>query len=90
MRTTPCSRSSTSLAKGVPLCMARPKCASWYRFAPVETIQSMNPASIIGMMVDIPSPAGVIAPVRLMPTVTASSSINCVKSRHPSARRPAL
>src|SRR6266487_960904 len=52
MRTTPCSRSSTSLAKGVPLCMAspRPKCASWFRFAPVETIQSMNPASIIPMI----------------------------------------
>src|SRR2546427_8651872 len=42
------------------------------------------------MMVDIPSPAGVMAPVRLIPTVTSSSSISSVNRRHPSARRPAL
>src|SRR2546426_7137067 len=48
----------------------------------------MNPASSRGMMVDIPSPAGVMAPVRLMPTVTSSSSISSVNRRHPSARRP--
>src|SRR2546429_6484827 len=33
----------------------------------------MNPASTSGMIVDIPRPAGVMAPVRLMPTVTSSS-----------------
>src|SRR6266581_4544995 len=31
----------------------------------------MKPASRSGMMVDMPSPAGVIAPVRLIPTVTS-------------------
>src|SRR5438034_5170522 len=50
----------------------------------------MNPASRSGMIVDIPRPAGVIAPVRLMPTVTSSSSISSVNRRHPSARRPEL
>src|SRR6266571_5463807 len=92
MRTMPSSRSSTSSAKGVPRCIAnpRPKWASWYRFAPVDTIQSMKPASMRGIMVDMPRPAGVIAPVRLIPTVTSSASINSVNSRHPSARRPAL
>src|SRR5881628_3006469 len=88
----PSSRSSTSSAKGVPRCIAnpRPKWASWYKFAPVETIQSMKPASRSGMMVDMPSPAGVIAPVRLIPTVTSSSSISSAYRRHASARRPAL
>src|SRR6266511_53159 len=92
MRTTPCSRSSTSSANGVPLCIAspRPKCASWYRLAPVETIQSMNPASMSGTIVDIPRPAGVMAPVRLMPTVTSSASIRSANNRQPSASRPAL
>src|SRR6266704_4386779 len=92
MRTTPSSRSSTSSMNGVPRCISSPmpKWASWYRLAPVETIQSTNPASSSGMMVDMPRPAGVIAPVRLIPTVTSSASINSVNSRHPSARRPAL
>ena len=43
--------------------------------APVETIQSMKPASSSGMIVDMPRPAGVIAPVRLIPTVTSSASM---------------
>src|SRR2546430_14978466 len=42
------------------------------------------------MSVDIPRPAGVIAPVRLIPTVTSSSSMCSENSRHPSASRPAL
>src|SRR6266567_6826019 len=50
----------------------------------------MKPASRSGMMVDMPSPAGVMAPVRLIPTVTSGSSISSVNSRHASARRPAL
>src|SRR5207247_7800142 len=50
----------------------------------------MKPASRSGMMVDMPSPAGVIAPVRLIPTVTSSSSISSAYRRHASARRPAL
>src|SRR5690348_15421514 len=58
--------------------------------APVDTIQSTKPASTSGMIVDMPSPAGVIAPVRLIPTVTSSSSIRSANSRHPSASRPAL
>src|SRR3989454_1793046 len=92
MRTTPSSRSATSSANGVPLCIASPspKCESWYRLAPVDTIQSTNPASTSGMSVDIPRPAGVIAPVRLIPTVTSSSSMRSENSRHPSASRPAL
>ncbi len=43
-----------------------------------------------GMIVDIPSPAGVIAPVRLIPTVTSASSMRWAYKRHPSANRPAL
>src|SRR5690242_693727 len=58
--------------------------------APVDTIQSMKPASSSGMIVDMPSPAGVIAPVRLIPTVTSSASMRSLKRRQPSARRPAL
>src|SRR5258708_865119 len=50
----------------------------------------MKPASSSGMIVDMPSPAGVIAPVRLMPTVTSSSSMTSVYSRQPSGSRPAL
>src|SRR5512140_1984425 len=42
------------------------------------------------MMVDIPSPAGVSAPVRLMPTVHPGSSIFREKRRHASRSRPAL
>src|SRR6266511_2791709 len=92
MRTTPSSRSTTSSANGVPRCMAmpRPKWASWYRFAPVETTQSRNPASSSGMIVDIPRPAGVIAPVRLIPTVTSSARMRSANSRQPSPSRPAL
>ena len=41
-------------------------------------------------MVDMPSPAGVIAPVRLIPTVTSSASIRSANRRQPSASRPAL
>ncbi len=36
----------------------------------------------------MPRPAGVIAPVRVMPTVTSGSSIRWVNSWHPS-RKPA-
>src|SRR3989442_50322 len=50
----------------------------------------MRRASRRGMMVDMPSPAGVIAPVRLIPTVTSSSSISSAYRRHASASRPAL
>src|ERR1041385_801551 len=53
-------------------------------------IQSTNPASRSGMMVLMPRPAGVMAPVRLMPTVTSAASIRSVKSTHPSRSRPAL
>ena len=56
----------------------------------METIQSTKPASISGMMVDIPSPAGVIAPVRLIPTVHPGSSIFREKRRQASRSRPAL
>jgi hypothetical protein len=36
--------------------------------APVETIQSTNPAFIRGMRQDLAEAGGVRAPVRLMPT----------------------
>ncbi len=38
----------------------------------------------------MPRPAGVIAPVSVMPTVTSGSSIRWVKSWQPSRNRPAL
>ena len=63
---------------------------SWYRFAPVETIQSMNPASMSGTRHDMPSPAGVRAPLRARPTVASGASILRVKSWHPSRIRPPL
>jgi hypothetical protein len=47
---------------------------------PVEMIQSTNPASMSGMSAAIPSPAGVSAPVSVMPMVTSGSSIFCVNS----------
>src|SRR5512139_2118888 len=53
-------------------------------------IQSTNPACIRGMRVLIPSPAGVIAPVRLIATVTLGSSIRPVKRWQASRSRPAL
>jgi hypothetical protein len=53
-------------------------------------IQSTKPASMSGMIVLIPRPAGVSAPVRVMPTVTLLPSMSSVKSWHPSRRRPEL
>ena len=38
----------------------------------------------------MPSPAGVSAPVSVMPTVTSGSSMRWVKSWQPSRSRPAL
>src|SRR5207247_138285 len=43
-----------------------------------------------GMIAAIPIPAGVIAPERLIPTVTSSASIRSVKRWHPSRKRAAL
>ncbi len=63
---------------------------SWYRFAPVETIQSMNPARMSGISVLIPSPAGVSAPEIETPTVQSGSSIFRVKTWQTSRSRPAL
>src|SRR5687768_17047246 len=92
MRTMPSSRSTTSDSCGFPRCIARPrpKCVSWYRLAPVEMIQSTNPASMSGMIAAMPSPAGVSAPVSVSPMVTSASSILRVYSRHASRRRAAL
>ena len=45
---------------------------------------------ISGIRQDLPSPAGVSAPVSDMPTVPSPASILLVKSRHASARRPPL
>jgi len=53
-------------------------------------IQSTNPASMSGMIVLIPRPAGVSAPVNVIPTVTSCWSISSVKSPHASRRRPEL
>ena len=58
--------------------------------APVETIQSTNPALMSGTMEEQPRPAGVSAPERLMPMVTSGSSIFSVKSWQPSRRRAPL
>ena len=63
---------------------------SWYRLAPVATIQSTNPALISGTMDEQPSPAGVSAPERLMPTVTSGSSIFRANSWQASFRRAEL
>ncbi len=63
---------------------------SWYRFAPVEMIQSTNPDSISGISAAMPSPAGVSAPVSVIPTVTSGSSIFFVKSWQASRSRAAL
>ena len=38
----------------------------------------------------MPMPAGVMAPVSVMPTVVSGSSMRWVKSWHPSRSRPAL
>jgi hypothetical protein len=46
--------------------------------APVEITQSTNPDSINGIRQLMPRPAGVMAPVSVMPTVTSGSSINWV------------
>jgi hypothetical protein len=43
------------------------------KFAPVEIIQSIKPALIKGISADMPSPAGVKAPVSVTPTVTSGS-----------------
>src|SRR2546428_6400779 len=43
-----------------------------------------------GMMAAIPIPAGVIAPERLIPTVTSSAGIGSAKSWHASRKRAAL
>ena len=48
--------------------------------APVETIQSTNPALMSGTMEEQPRPAGVSAPERLIPTVTSGSSILSAKA----------
>ena len=53
-------------------------------------IQSTKPASMSGMRQLIPSPAGVIAPVSVMPTVVSGSSMRWVKSWQASRSRPAL
>jgi hypothetical protein len=53
-------------------------------------IQSMNPASMSGMMQLMPSPAGVSAPVSVIPIVTSFSSIFSVNSCAASFRRPEL
>src|SRR5262245_9988375 len=59
-------------------------------FAPVETIQSMNPASMSGTKQDMPRPAGVSAPLSARPTVASGASILRTKSWHPSRIRPPL
>ena len=43
-------------------------------------IQSTKPLSMSGMSAAMPSPAGVSAPVSVMPTVTSGSSIFFVNS----------
>src|SRR6478672_9505413 len=53
-------------------------------------IQSTYPLSISGMSAAIPSPAGVSAPVSVIPTVTSASSILRVKRRQASRSRAAL
>src|SRR5439155_11361444 len=53
--------------------------------------QSTYPPSMRGTRQDIPMPAGVIAPVRLRPTVVVgSASIFLARSPAASRRRPAL
>ena len=58
-------------------------------FAPVETIQSTNPASTSGPRHDMPSPAGVNAPLRASPTVPLSARLSQlrIESGEPSAAR---
>ena len=63
---------------------------SWYRLAPVATIQSTNPALINGTTTAAPSPAGVNAPAKLMPTVTFGRVIFSVNRRQASCSRPPL
>ena len=53
-------------------------------------IQSTKPASMSGISADMPSPAGVSAPVSVRPTVMSASSIFCVYSWQASRSRPAL
>ncbi len=63
---------------------------SWYRFAPVETIQSTKPASIRGTRQETPYPPGVRAPVSETATVVSGASILRANRRAPSRRRAAL
>src|SRR5512146_891438 len=92
MRTTPSSRRTRSSRNGEPACIRipSPKWASWYRLAPVDTIQSTNPDLTSGITQETPRPAGVSAPDSESPTVTPGRSIFSASSRAPSRSLPAL
>src|SRR5512135_2388131 len=70
--------------------MLKAKWRSWYMFAPVATIQSMNPWFIRGMMVEGPIPAGVMAPAMLNPIVTSFFEYSSFMSWHAALSRPPL
>ena len=92
MRTTPSSRSTTSDFLRVAAVHREPEA----EVRVVVEIRAGGDDPVDEPRLDerderaMPSPAGVSAPVSVMPTVTSGSSIFCVKSWQASRRRAAL